>query len=666
MDAQKITDFFKYHIEKIILVVVVAVSGFLLYQGFQIPHYTDKQQPDRLAAEATEVRNAIDEDHNDAIIPERVPDFDIVKATERRDQPVNASLYRLDYPWQGKGEQSIVRRSDPMLVPPQQLLVSGVTRVIAIRSAKEEYELTKLEPADEVEKVEKPKPRTRGRRGRNMMMEDMMGGMEEMMDMEGMMDDMGDMGDMESMGSMAGSGRRLAPEYNFGLKNPVPTRDKRYPSPRVSMFIAGTAVIPHRQIYENYEQALGDAEGYNPRRDTPFYYDFEVQRADVTDKSVDQLAQGDWINVWNRLMYTQVAAALWSGFAPEIVPADYRNDLTMWIPPVLLDDYRSFSLHPAVPLKTQDQLKREELGTEEVIEEVDESTIFDRGQLRGPGAARGQFGGGEDMDMMDDMMEMEDDMMGMGMGMMGAFGARGLEVDPVEYQLLRFYDFYAIGKNQPKPGRKYVYRLRFAVNDPNFPANPEMQPKVNSLAPDATVRVLEKMEQASQTKKRDFKRWTDWSEPSDPVSLADLQEYYAGPVDPGTTYDWTIGGRKVSYPRDSPKAKILASQYNTEYNTRVPMELDVTEGSVLSHKQEFADVVDPITLEIKKLPDPEIISQTTIIDLDGGTKLSITTDDLKAPGMMLLYDNEGKLKVTDDVVDQEYYRIYTFADEKGL
>jgi hypothetical protein len=658
MDADKITSFFKFHIEKMILVVVIGASVFMLYQGFDLPHYTDKHKPDQLAADATQVRNAIDEDHNEMIIPERVPSFDIVAATARRDQPVEHTHYRLDYPWQGKGEQSIVRRTDPLLPPPAQLLAQGVTRIIAVRRASDEYAILALEGADPVEKVEVKKREPRRRRGRGMD-EDMMMMMEGMEDE--MMDGMDEM-DMMDSASMSGSTRKFDSSFDFGVR-PLVTDDKKFPHPQVAKFIAGTAVIPHKKLYEHYEQSFKDADGYDPRRDTPFYYNFEVQRADVTSKPVDQLVDADWVDVWSRHKYTVLGAKIWSGFAPEVVPEDYRDDLiTTWIPPVLMDDYRDFCLHPSIPMKSKAELKREEFGQDEVIEDVDVGTLFEENDqvLVAPGM-RSRGGAMDDYGGMDDYGDMD-----MGMGFTLGIGPRGIEIDPVDYKLLRFYDFVGF-QNSPQSGRKYVYRLRYSVNDPNFPANPEMQPQINTLTPETTVRIVDLMAQAQQTNTRSFQRWTEWSEPCAPVSLADSEDFYAGSVQPGTINDWDIGGRRVSYMRDPPSGKILATQYDPTYATRVPMTIDVTEGTVLSQKvdkDETVDVVDAVTLEVKKLPEAELISPTTVVDLDGGRKLAIT-DGLTEPGMMLLYDNDGQLTVTDDISDQEYYRIYTYAKERG-
>ena len=468
---------------------------------------------------------------------------------------------------------------------------------------------------------------------------------------------------MESMGG-GGAGRKFNTNFDFGLR-PTATTDKRNPVPAVGWFIAGTAVVPHKEIYEAYELALKDADQYDPRRDTPVYFNLDVQRADVTDKPVDQLAEEDWEGIfWNRENYTKLAALKWSGFAPEIVPDDYRDEaFTMYIPPVLLDDYSTFALHPLIPMIPQKELK-ELLNPGVVEEEAQEFDIEgnDNLTLLAPGARGGMMGAGMDMDMDMEMdMDMDMDMGGMMGGMM--FG-RGIERDPVDYKLIRFYDFVGFPKS-PKFGRKYVYRLRYSVNDPNFPFNQALQPKSNSLAPEVAKRVMDLMADAAATKKRSFQRWSEWSAPSEPASLPTLEQYFSGPVNPGTINNWTVGGKAVQYTRDPPKAKIVASQFDKTYGARIPMRLDVTEGSVLSHKAESADVVDPITLKVKKLPDAEIVSGTTIVDLDGGGPLKIAEDDLTEPGMMLLFDQSGKLIVTDEVGDQEFYRIYSYADERG-
>ena len=673
MDADKIKNFFLNHCEKMILTLVILGSGYLIYAGSQKPNFLDTNQPEQLADRANTVKSDIDLNHNEAIIPDRQPTFDIVGRTAELDTAVDPLDYSLPKTWTGKSPNSIVRRLDPKLLPPESLVVQSVVTSIAIRGSRTEtdaYALAALENADPVEKVEKPKRRERRSRGRNqgeeMMMEDMMGGGEEMSMMEDMMMDMGGTGDTEG----SGPERKFNSEKDLGMR-PTATLDNANPKPAVGWFIAGSAVVPHRELYEAYKQALQDADQYDPRRDTPFYYDLQVERADVTDKPADQLVEEDWVKVWDRTLYTKLAAYNWSGFAPEIVPNDYRDEaLTMWIPPVLLDDYRSIAQHPLIPEMSQAAIKREQgnvVEDEEVKEfsmEMDDDTELVAPGQRATGGMGGEGGMGMGMEMDMDMdmgAGMEGGMMmGMGMAMMGR-GA--LEADPVDYKLIRFYDFAGF-KNSPQFGRKYVYRVRYAVNDPNFPFAETLQPKVSSMAPDVATRVQDLMASALKDGKRTFRRWSDWSTATQPIGLPSLEQYFAGPVERGSISTWKVAGKDVEYARDEPKAKILASQYDLKTGARIPMQIEATEGTVLSQKAETTDVVDPITLTVKKMTDAELVSSTTIVDLEGGTPLAITKD-LTAPGMMLLFDQSGELTVADEVTDQHMFRTYTYAEERG-
>ncbi len=663
MDGDKIKDFFIFHVEKMILVVVFAATGFMLYSGFQLPNYLATHDPEKLGQNATTVREEVDENRNEKIIPERVPDFSIVEKTQEIYKPVAPTVYEDLLPWSPPPEQSLARRADPEIVPAMKLMATGVRTAIAVKYSDPDYRLAQLEAAEPPEKIEKPvkkepKSRSRGRRGGGgeegmmmMMME------EEMMMMEEMA-----MQEMEMAGpSMAGGLRSFDPTYDFGVGTVSVSMDQKHPRPETQWFIAGTALLPHRENYDNFEKALHESDNFSPTRDTPFYYNFEVQRADVTDKSVDELKEEDWIDVWNRKMYTLLADKKWATFAPEVVPDDYRDPhLTTWIPPVLLDDYRKFALHPDIPLESQAVLLAESTAEDDVAPDFDATTIFeeDNTELRAPGdrsAGGGMFGMEGGYDDMYAGMEM-------GMGSLG-FRSAGIERNPVQHKLLRFYDFRGF-KNPPQPGKQYVYRVRYSVNDPNFPANPRMQPKVSSLNVESATRVLDKMAEAEASGKRTYERWSEWSEPSNPVSLAPLEEHFAGPVMPASTNSWTINNREVTIPRSPAKARIVTSQYSDEFGTRVPMRLEVSEGSVLAGKEEVASVVDQLSRQVKALPNAELVSDVTVVGLGGGEKLSIV-DELTEPGSWLLMKSDGSLEVTDEIADQEMYRIHSYADERG-
>ena len=68
MDTDKIKGFFVYNFEKIILVVVIGVSVFLIYSGSHQPVFTADNDPDQLKTKAKQVKTDIDLDHNDVVI----------------------------------------------------------------------------------------------------------------------------------------------------------------------------------------------------------------------------------------------------------------------------------------------------------------------------------------------------------------------------------------------------------------------------------------------------------------------------------------------------------------------------------------------------------------------------------------------------------------------
>ena len=657
MDADKIKQFFVRHVEKMILAVVAMFSMFLIYQGLQLEDFRKEHQPETLETDATQVRRQIDDDHTEAIIPERIPSFNIVARTNASQKPVDFTAYRLPNMWKVEEIDSTIRRDDPNILAPRDLIVRSYVGSIAVRSRTGSYALTSLEAAEQPEKIVKKEPekkKKRPRRGGGGYGDEDYG--DDDGDMEGEMD-YGD-GFMDG-DSMAGASRvwTLRDTINFGIKAvPVPSlrsaTTNEQPVPDIASFIVGTAVVPHREMVESFKRSLKAADGYNPMRDLPRYHEFQVQRADVTDRDVEDLTDDDWILRGSRLKYAADAATKWAGFCPEVLPPEFRDDaITTYIPPILIDDYRRITGHPLIPdtfspLATQD-------------EEIDDTPLnIEDLQLVGPGRAQMNMGGDEDY---------SDDMdYGGGYGYGGY--SMAMEEDPVDYKLMRFYDFYdPRDKDSPKLGRVYVYRLRVSLIDPNFPQDAQMQPAPGVLSADVYARIVPLLEQARTAKDRQFQRWSDWSEPSPPARLGSGEELYTGPITAGKRFRVQVGGKAIDYERDPPSVKVVLTQLDPRLGTRIPFWTDISEGSVLSTKGE-ANVLDPISLEVKKLPDAKVESGSTVIDLDGGHPLAIAEGEgMTEPGMMLFYDAAtGQLKVTSELSEQRKYRIYSYADDRGL
>ena len=637
-----------------ILAVVIGVSGFLMFQGFRLPSFTQLNDPEQLTAKANQVRAQIrDENRTATIVDGRQPTLDVIARAEAIGTPVDASPYKFIKPLQLKRSGATVRRQDPQIKPPRSIMTTSKAFAIAWQNRQskdpDDYELFRLESADNSDDADRSRPRTRStRRPRP-------GEEADEDDDSGWLDDAQDRGRSPSeSNSFSGPQKSFQASNSFGVE--PRSANGNPPIPYLARFIIGAAVVPHKEIYEAYNLALKDSTDYLASRDIPIYTNLEVQRAEVTDKSVDQLTEEDWTLVWTYEEYRKVAAYRWAGYANEIVPPEYRdanNRLSLWIPPVLIDDYRPYVTHPLIPLLSPAELAPDDDEEVEPTFNPGNEELFGAGNSRpviSPTIANRAGALGRRGDTRD------------GMSRLGNSGsAQDTEAEPVDYKLIRFYDFPGIKPNGPKPGSKYVYRVRYSVVDPNFPALRENSPKLTSLAPEVARRVIALNEDAARTGYRDFQKWSPWSEPSEPTSLPELSQQFVGPVDPGSLYDWTLADKRVEYARNSPKGTVVTSQFDENYATRVPFVMEVGEGSVLS-QQGDADVVDPISMTVKKLPDARVINKTTIVDLQGGKPLSIF-ENMNEPGTMLLFGSDGKLTVANEINDMEFYRIHSYEED---
>ncbi len=368
MDTGKIKSFFVNHIEKMILAGVIGTSGFLIFQGFKLTHFTDENDPAQLTQRARQVKSQVDENRTDAIVKEREPTLDILARTKALETAVDSSPYKPSNLLQRKMMRSVVRRQDPQLKAPRSIIATGVVATIAWQNrtrdaTPDDYLLNELNDAGASEDEKRPTPdRDRERGGLGGLADD---------------DDDGGFGggglsnlSSNQPSSVSRGNRRFDTKKDYGAT--AKSVDGNPPIPRLARFIAGRAVVPHKELHEAYALALRDADAYSINRDAPMYVNFEVQRADVTKKSVEQLTDEDWLRVWSFNDYRIVAAKRWAGYAPEIVPLEYRDDrLSNWIPPVLLDDYREFVTHPLIPLVSADELESEEEEEEDVDDRSD-------------------------------------------------------------------------------------------------------------------------------------------------------------------------------------------------------------------------------------------------------------------------------------------------------
>lgn len=715
------------HFEKGIFAALVLATGLLVYSGLSMPNYLDKQKPDAMEQGANQVKTSIDEDHWAQILEneDRLTKVDVVARTNESIRPVSAQTYTMLHPWEGKSIESSLKREDPKLLPPIDLMVSGVVANLAVKSRDGVYALNDLENAEPIVKTPERRRPERPRRGRGATA--MMGSGSEMeggmMGMEGEMGS-GMMGEEMASGMMPGmpggsgmpgmmgpgmgaaaTGRRLdAKKFDQGFRPTLTANSNLVPV--MGHFIAGVAVMPHKELYRAFDEALKNRDGYDPRRDQPFYLGFQLQRADVTDKSVDQLTEQDWVLRLNSTFYKQLLLGSWAGYAKEIVSGKYRDpELTTPIPPVLLEHYAHFASHPKIPLGDEDPraaFQMQQPGKAIPVGPILPDASEDANETFGSAPPRGAFGGVgipgmmESGDMEGGMMGAPGMMgggsgmmmgapgmmgsgsgmgMGMGMGMMGSgmgmMAGASIESQP-DYKLIRFYDFRDLSNRDPaapKVGRKYVYRIRVAIEDPNLPRNAVLRPSNGSL----TTEVFRRVEQEKQKgKSGNSIRWTEFSQPSPVVSLPPVTEAYVGPVVAAATRKMQVGGREVEVTNKPATGKVVGTKWDPTYQVPMPIWMDVTRGSVLAKKGE-ADIPDPLSMNVKKLPDADLNLESVVVDLGGGQELDIAKDPeadknaapLLSPSWMLLFDADGGLRVVDEIESQKGYRLYSYADDRG-
>lgn len=714
-------DFLFRHFEKFIFGVLVCLAVFLIYRGFQMPNFLEEQQPDKMEQGANQVKTAIDEDHWESIntAESRLPTIDVVARTNESISPVAGQLYRLNHPWEGKSIDASLKRTDPVIAAPIEVLVTGVIGSIAVKSPpssdpmkESDYPLKALENAEPlVVKAPEPKkpPRRRGRMsmdemmgsgGEGMMMEggggasDMYGasgagmpGMEGMPGMDGMLG----MGGMGGAGSMTGAGMKPARQidakkFDQGFR---PLQAGKF-EPAIGHFIAGVALMPHKELFRAYEDAFQQADGYNPMRDQPVYIGFQLQRADVTNKPIDQLADGDWVNRGTSKFFQQLLLKRWAGMAKEIVTGKYRDpELTTAIPPILLKHYTDFASHPKIPLGEEDLTKKlpglQDAGPVGPIVPSADDDPFAGGNLgpARPGAGMMAGGGMMGSGMMGGGYGMEGSygMEGAGSGMEGGYGMGGYGgvgggygmsapniANQPDHKLIRFYDFRDFSKERsdpaaPVPGRKYVYRVRVAIEDPNFPRNPSLQPRNSTLSAEVFRRVEQETAKASTGKKtRNSVRWSDYSAPSAVVSLPPMSGMYAGPVVPAAYRKMQLDGKDVEVTQKPATGKMVATQWDPTYQVPVPIVMDVVRGTILAKKGD-AEVPDPYAMIVKKLPEADINTQSVVVDIEGGQPLAISQEENQTePGVYLLFSPDGGLQVSDEISSQHDYQFYSFSE----
>ncbi len=662
----------------VLLLVVVFVYSSATQEGISM-----NETPEKLKGEATLARTHVTQDHWAALAPEREDLLDDFPArAEQIRTPLDDNPYAPDLPLTLPVLPGLQRRGDPEIFAPIEVEARATVAAVAWR-VPPDYEdpwIDSEEALVEPEETPKPKPKPRDRRRRT--------DEYDMYDTEYGYDDMyGDAG-MAGGATTQPRGRVRTVSNDFlqqhikGFR--VTGGGGGLVAPVARGIVAVTALVPYEDQWDAYRQALADAQGYSPNQDIPNYLYFVAERAEVTNDPEGPL---EWRTISNTAFATRQAQR-YAGTPREVAEDAYLMPgiLTMPIPPILVQAFEHLALHSQIPRlqpRTQRTRRPEELLDDEEVDPEDFDLAAGLPEMPkrrpGGGAAYPQDGYAEYSDA-EYSRDYYDDGMGTDTGY-GPSGAGPRRTRLTQYKLVRFFDLNA------EPGKSYRYRVSLILEDANRPEDPRNDPNRQVLAREVIER-LDAIEaedptritaqrrvagQSPQRPRRMYFRQTEWSEPSDVVTVESPDNFLAGAVTPPRFVRLVTRpgerGPEVQMGEDS--AKLVAVAWDRRYAVEVPAEREVRRGAYLDF-QEDADVLHPRLLQIRRFPDFPFQTGSFVADFRGGAELMtdvhpVTEEETvhRVPGEFLIINADGSMLVRNEVDTAEEYRRLMFIEDEG-
>lgn len=613
------------HGEKLVMLLVVACAGMLVWSTLSHESLPQEKNANRLTAKANQVRSTVDDYTWDQAIdqaPEEVRIHEAIKST--------AGVEIAAEPYQPTGslakqivEQAELRR-DPRLLPPIDFEGHGVTGLFGFI----DEEVARQRELDE-ERLRALSEREREIEREKMAAEENSRGR------GGGFDGFG-RGENENRRAVSMSMRPAGVELNGDELI-------RQLSCAVVM-----AKVPLPEQLKEYRKALANTRTYDPSEDYPKYFGYLVQRAEVT---------GDDELEWKRISFpngrydgqidrrrtipnisTEAIDRItynWARGLEDVYDPRYADPaLTVPLAPLVGRNWDDLAYLSEVPLAVDVEEELEEAPEDFAPEEGagDELVFGDQSQ---PGGRTGgdRFGGGEygrglggprpprglagrsrgGRGMAGELGP------GSGMGRRGeaaSFDESGEMIVEIPFLMLRFFDLSV------QPGKRYKYRVQLVMADPNFSQlRDSLDPSVLKRERKPTI-------------------YGEWSEPSPTISIPQAGIVRIAESDPPRNGYYT-----------EPQATLLVESFGIDERgnpTQASKEIEARRGAVMNFSGEVEALVERGRF-IEKLDDFELYTGIVVLDLQGGKSLS---RDLKEPTHVLLMDGSGRMYMRDELDDE--------------
>ncbi|MDA7950490.1 MAG: hypothetical protein MPJ24_03295 [Pirellulaceae bacterium] len=639
MKANNASGFFVYHVEKILLALLVASIGYGLFVGTGV---SDK--PQNTEAEATALANAalehIAENDTTSLIEEKSEGLDLSTETLSAKPKIDIELAYTSasalHPMYFKPKSL---RKDPLLLPLRQLEVTPAHSLIAIK--KEDGFGAEKEPFESYIKKERPKKTNTGR-------------------------DQGAVGGGQDTDTSRKQDekvpvvpRELSSEHKKRLEVVLPLGETVFKR-EYQHFAVLKGIVELKKQQELFKEGFEGALGFSSLRDIPQYCAFEVERAEWEGG-----AWGPWgqIDTSKDTSIREQFAFSLLGYEGE---APFRHPtLTDPLPPVLGYDQEVFS-HSEIR-----RLGNSYTFMEKHLKDMDKT-------------ARGQGGdivGGEE---------------GKGAGAAGGGGAAGgagggreerqssraqkpkvLPNQKAEFLQFRFVDYSV------EEGKKYRYRVRLGVVDPNNPytgVTNEIEGVLASLPPmreSLHAEVLKRLSEVSNENEMPYCRWTQWSVESPEVDFTKSSSgrvYVGGGKNNlGLVIKKTDGEERLPKPGEVPTINLAVGSIEEKLALNVFSQDDFPIGSWVTIFSKELEILDPASLTFytvekeRRGEDFKLSTDCLVLDLLGGNELEKWTDveeEVSETGYveMLYLDSNGNIQVRNQLTDSRSFYDNRFVD----
>ena len=558
-----------HNVEKLVLGLIVLVSGYIVYSGFSREGLPDANSPDDLKRTISSAQSSIKSGDWEKVKGTRYPEEDrFVEQATQDTIDVNLAHYPMPKPFFPLLKKREKLRTDPQILMAQDLEVRAAYGPLALKGSTSE-----LSGFDRNREGTRSIPEPLNRRF-----------------------------------SRTVAGEAVKSVY----------------------FTIVMGIIPVKQQLELYNEAFIGAAEYDRDRDTPDYVGLKIER-----RLVDNGSAGQWEEI-KAMEVLQTEPATWASTADDPVAskyvADYVQSVVMPVPPIVGKDLTNEIMHSKVETQKEvDEQERLEMQQEQQADRVARGPI---GEGRREGRIRSS---GPDADLSTTELAPEEEAM------------RTLNADVA---MFRFFDFNV------EPGKRYEYRVKLLVDDPNNPSSlrERKRPTENACESSVLVRRMAPVKEGELEGVRE----SEWSQPSPAVAVPQGGFALVG----GATSAKTAGRTAIRAINDEPEATVLAVGWDRAKSMEVPVEVEAYRGTVLNSTGDV-EAVDPKAGVITKLENYTSRTDAMVLDITGGDKLDYR-GELRSPGMILVMTPSGKIEIRREISDEEQYELTAIPPDEEL